>query len=67
MRSTYESGVEVARAGYIFARDDKQYRKWKAKAGDPATGESGGLTGMALEQHIASLQRSRPDLVAVRT
>jgi hypothetical protein len=66
-RWSFESAVETARLGYIYARDQKQYRRWRSdqKALHPERSQPG-LTGMALEQHIATLHRSRPDLVAMR-
>jgi hypothetical protein len=67
-RTSSADAIEAVRLGYIYARDHKQYRRWRSAAdqADPNR-KPDGLTGLALEQHIAGLHRSRPDLVAMRT
>lgn len=56
--------VEAVRAGYIFARDGKQYGKWRraAKSGKPA---SRGLSGEALERAVATLAGTHPQYVVM--
>jgi hypothetical protein len=48
--------------GYIFSRDQKQYRKWRASV-DRKAGRRTGLTGQALEQAVMSFAMANPDLV----
>ena len=57
--------IEAFRAGYIFARDQKQYRRWSRRNG--RSGGSSGLTGAALENVIRGLAASNPEYVVVET
>ena len=56
--------VEAVRAGMIFARNDKQYRRWRAKVRSKA-GEAVGLTGAALEKAILGLAAQHPEYVVI--
>lgn len=56
--------VEAFRAGAIFARDQKQYDRWRRKA--RRTSERPvGLTGAALESAVRGLAARNPEYVVM--
>lgn len=67
-RTSMQTAIEGARLGRVFASDAKAYRKWRSAwdQAAPTAHKPVGLTGGGLEAHVATLRRSRPDLVAVR-
>jgi len=60
-RSTFESDVEVARLGVIFAHNNKAYGKWTRRAN--ASSKPRGLHGESLERAIAALRMTNPEYV----
>lgn len=57
--------IEAVRAGYIFARDGKQYRRWSRKNG--SSGRSPALSKRSLEAQILGLAATNPEYVIVET
>lgn len=58
----FDSMVEAVRVGYIFARDQKQYNRWR---GSRKRRRQRGLTGAALESAVMGLARTHPEYVVV--
>jgi hypothetical protein len=61
-RSEFEGWVEAVRVGYIFARDGKQYDRWRTSSRSRV---KRGLTGAALEQAVMRIASMFPDNVQV--
>lgn len=61
-RSKFEGWVEAVRVGYIFARDGKQYTRWRSST--RSKGQRG-LTGHALEQAVMRIASMFPSNVEV--
>jgi hypothetical protein len=60
--------IEEFRAGYIFARDNKAYGRWRTRQRHPTAkwgADGGGLTGAALERRVLGLKMTNPGLVAM--
>ncbi len=62
----FESSVEAARVGYIFARDQKQYAKWR-RSTERRNPRKVGLTGTELETAIRGIAQMFPENVIVGT
>lgn len=60
-RSRFEEAVEAVRIGYIFARDGKQYTRWRSSA--RSRSKQRGLTGHALEQAVMRIASMFPENV----
>lgn len=65
----HQRAVEVVRAGFLFAHDAKAYSRWRARqvSGALTGAGGGGLAGAELEQVIAAMSVSNPDIVTIRT
>ena len=62
--AVYASMVEAVRAGTIFAKSDKQYRRWRSSM-QRRSGKAVGLTGQALESAIMGFAAQHPEYVVV--
>jgi hypothetical protein len=66
VQAAFESAVEAARAGAIFARreNDRQYQSWRRKSRRKADTKVG-LSGQALETAIMGFAAQHPEYVVV--
>lgn len=62
--AAYDGMVEAVRAGMIFAKSDKQYRRWRTRV-QRRSGQAVGLTGQALESAIMGFAAQHPEYVVV--
>ena len=63
-RNDFEGWVEAVRIGYIFARDGKQYTRWRTSSRSRSKHQRG-LTGAALEQAVMRIASMFPANVEV--
>jgi hypothetical protein len=66
--SRFEAAVESVRAGGIFARDGKQYQRWRGRTRRRSSSGSsgrggGGLTGASLEAAVMGFAARFPQYV----
>jgi hypothetical protein len=66
-QAAFESAVEAARAGAIFARreNDRQYQSWRRKRRRNEPDKKIGLSGQALETAIMGFAAQHPEYVVV--
>lgn len=66
-QAAFESAVEAARAGSIFAKreNDRQYQSWRRKRRRAEPEKQIGLTGQALETAIMGFAAQHPEYVVV--
>jgi len=67
MYDRFNLAVESVRIGTVIAHDAKAGQRWRRITVRQQSRPSVGLTGAALEQAIARLAITNPDIVAVRT
>jgi hypothetical protein len=63
----FDAMAEAVRAGSIFARDQRQYNRWRQRTRRPSAGraQSSGLVGAALERAVMGLRATHPEYVVV--
>lgn len=64
-QADFDGWVEAVRVGTIFAHDNKQYGRWRAKA--RPSQRSRGLTGEALEAAVGRIAQMFPQNVVRET